>query len=109
MFHRCGLPYLLPIDRELITPTFSRIKGTEGSFPPLSWVEAPFSDACMFHAVLYAASSHLDLIRMERDNSITHYHRRNTVRLVLGSISESGKVPDTSIAATMYLWHYEVS
>jgi hypothetical protein len=62
----------------------------------------------MFHAVLFAASSHLDVIRREQDNPITHYHRRHTVQLLLGSISNSGKVPSTSIAATMYLWHYEV-
>jgi hypothetical protein len=63
----------------------------------------------MFHAVLLAASSHLDVIRREQDNPITHYHQHNTVRLLLDNISECGKVPDTSIAATMYLWYYEVS
>jgi hypothetical protein len=104
------LLYLRSIDRGLISPNFSRAEHSEKiSFPPDSWMQTSFSDPCMFHAVLFAASSHLDVIRKERDNPITHYHRRNTVRLLRDSISRSGKVPDASIVATMYLWHYEVS
>jgi hypothetical protein len=63
----------------------------------------------MFHAVLCTASSHLDIIRGERDNPITQFHRQNTLRLLLDSVSKVGDMPDASIAATMYLWHYEVS
>lgn len=63
----------------------------------------------MFHAVLLAASSHLDVIRKELNNPITDYHRRNTVQLLVNNISSSEKIPYTSMAATMYLWQYDVS
>ena len=97
------------IDRELISPSFTRIENTEqDTFPPNTWIRLSLTDPCLFHAVLFAASSHLDVIRREQDNPITHYHRRNTVQLLLSNISENGTVRNTSIAATMYLWHYEV-
>ncbi|KAK9334562.1 hypothetical protein V1521DRAFT_442500 [Lipomyces starkeyi] len=41
---------------------------------------------CMFHGILFAASSHLDLIN---------------------NISSPQKLPDTTVAAALYLWHYE--
>ena len=107
--HRCLL-YLLSVDQELVFPSFSRVQLSEkDSFSPTSWIQTSFSDPCMFHAVLLAASSHLDVIRREQGNPITYYHQENTVRLLLDNISECGKMPDTSIAATMYLWYYEVS
>jgi hypothetical protein len=103
------LTQLFAIDRELISPSFTRTENRDqDGFPPNIWIQLSLTDPCMFHAVLFAASSHLDVIRREQDNPITHYHRRHTVQLLLGSISNSGKVPSTSIAATMYLWHYEV-
>lgn len=63
----------------------------------------------MFHALLFAASSHIDVLRNEHDNPVTHYHRSSAMRLVLSSISSGKSIPLTVIAATTFLWHYEVS
>jgi hypothetical protein len=94
----------------LIGPTVSPVEhGENGSFLADSWIQASFSNPCMFHAVLLAASSHLDVIRKELNNPITDYHRRNTVQLLVNNISSSEKIPYTSMAATMYLWQYDVS
>lgn len=83
--------------------------GEKGSCSPDLWMQSSFSDPCMFHAVLFAASPHLDIIRRERDNPITYYHRHNAVQLLLSNISKCKVVPDTSIAATVHLWQYDVS
>ncbi|KAL7929765.1 hypothetical protein V8C35DRAFT_314735 [Trichoderma chlorosporum] len=71
------------------------------------WMQASFSDPCMFHGILFAASSHLEVIRGESGNPVTHYHRRQAIKLLLESISASRSVSDTAIATAMYLWHYE--
>ncbi|KAL7905073.1 hypothetical protein GGI35DRAFT_471951 [Trichoderma velutinum] len=71
------------------------------------WMQASFQDPCMFHGILFAASSHLEVIRGENGNPVTHYHRRQAIKLLLENISASKTVSDTSIATAMYLWHYE--
>ncbi|PTB49022.1 hypothetical protein M431DRAFT_535204 [Trichoderma harzianum CBS 226.95] len=71
------------------------------------WMQASFQDPCMFHAILFAASSHLEVVRGENGNPVTHYHRRQAIKLLLENISASRTVSDTSIATAMYLWHYE--
>lgn len=63
----------------------------------------------MFNAVLLAASSHLDFIRRDADNPITQYHYRSTLRLLSQRLSRGGQLPESLIAATVHLWHYEVS
>ncbi|KAL6897434.1 hypothetical protein GGI43DRAFT_409118 [Trichoderma evansii] len=76
-------------------------------FSSNQWMQASFSDPCMFHGILFAASSHLEVIRGESGNPITHYHRQQAIKLLLENISQSRNVSDTSIATAMYLWHYE--
>lgn len=109
MFASAVLTAARPLDRDSIDPKFSRAPNSNESSPPDLWMQAAFSDPCMFHAVLFAASSHLDVIRMEHNNPITYYHHRNTVRLLTSNISKSSRVPEAWIAATLHLWHYDVS
>ncbi|KAL6693445.1 hypothetical protein J3F84DRAFT_401331 [Trichoderma pleuroticola] len=71
------------------------------------WMQASLQDPCMFHVILFAASSHLEIIRGENGNPVTHYHRRQAIKLLLENISASRTVSDSSIATAMYLWHYE--
>lgn len=94
-------------DQEVLLPGFSQSEVS--NFSPNSWIQAALSDPCMFHAVLLAASSHLDVLRNECDNLITHFHKRNTIRLLRNNISGGGTLQHTSITAAMYLWHHEVS
>ncbi|CAM1509723.1 Fc.00g000580.m01.CDS01 [Cosmosporella sp. VM-42] len=89
-------------------PFFAQIDlGDAHSFSKHEWMQASFSDPCMFHGILFAASSHLEVLRGERDNPITHFHRRHATQLLLEYISSSQRLHHTSIAAAMYLWHYE--
>ncbi|KAL7796394.1 hypothetical protein V8C43DRAFT_278973 [Trichoderma afarasin] len=71
------------------------------------WMQASFQDPCMFHVILFAASSHLEVVRGENGNPVTHYHRRQAIKLLSENISASQTVSDTDIATAMYLWHYE--
>jgi hypothetical protein len=100
---RSELLLITSIDRGLVLPSVSN------TFSPDSWIQASLSDPCMFHAILFAASSYLDVIRNESNNPVTHYHHRSTIRTLHNSISAGGPLPATSIAAAMHLWHYEVS
>lgn len=100
----------LSIDQDAISPMVSRVeRGKQVLSLPVSWMQACLADPCMFHSILFAASTHLDKIRKEHDNPITHYHRRNAIQLLLQGISQNDKVPNTSVAAALYLWLYEVS
>ncbi|KAK9312479.1 hypothetical protein V1522DRAFT_438361 [Lipomyces starkeyi] len=105
---RWYMPFLLNHYHELCSPSFAGIDfGAAHSFSLNSWMQAAFSDPCMFHGILFAASSHLDVLRGERDNPVTHYHRRNATRQLINNISSPQKLPDTTVAAALYLWHYE--
>ncbi|KAL2826463.1 hypothetical protein BDW59DRAFT_65377 [Aspergillus cavernicola] len=46
------------------------------------WVQGALSDPCLFHATLYAGSSHFDLLRGEKPSSITLYHQSEAIRLL---------------------------
>lgn len=98
----------LSIDYELQFPSFAR----NSALPDISledeWMKASLSEPCIFHGILFAASSHLDVLRGETDNPVTHYHRQHATRLLLDHISSSHKVSVTAVATAMYLWHYEV-
>lgn len=107
--HPYSLAYL-STDQDAISPMVSRVeRGKQVLSLPVPWMQACLSDPCMFHSILFAASTHLDKIRKEHDSPITHYHRRNAIQLLLQAISQNDKVPDTSVAAALYLWLYEVS
>ncbi|KAH8807127.1 hypothetical protein F5884DRAFT_788585 [Xylogone sp. PMI_703] len=105
---RWYMPFLLQHYWELCFPTFSRTDPTGDCIsPPNSWMQAAFSDPCMFHAVLFSISSRIDVLRAEKDNPVTFYHRCCATRLLLDNIS-SGRTPSLpTIVATTYLWHYE--
>ncbi|KAH7307995.1 hypothetical protein B0I35DRAFT_442620 [Stachybotrys elegans] len=80
---------------------------TDHPFSKQDWIQASFSDPCMFHAILFAASSHLEMLRRENSSPVTNYHRHQVTSALVKQISSSAKVLDTSIAAALYLWHYE--
>ncbi|KAH8810865.1 hypothetical protein F5884DRAFT_749272 [Xylogone sp. PMI_703] len=103
------MPSLIQHYWTLCFPRFSQTDSSD-SYRTLasSWMEAVFSDACMFHAALFAASSHIDVLRNECDNPITNYHRCGTRQFLVNSISSSRPLPLTAIAATTFLWHYEL-
>lgn len=63
----------------------------------------------MFHSILFAASSYLDVLRNEHDNPVTYYHYLSTIRMLKDRITGDGPLSATSIAAAMHLWHYKVS
>lgn len=86
----CVANMSLPIDQELISPSFSRATSESISSPSDLWIKTCLSDPCMFHAVLLTASSHLDTVRGEWDNQITCFHRRSTTKLLLSNISSWG-------------------
>jgi hypothetical protein len=63
----------------------------------------------MFHAFLFAASSHLDVLRGEHDSPVTIFHRGQAIRLVNDTLAHlDAELPDTIIAATMTLGQFEV-
>jgi hypothetical protein len=100
---------MVSLDQEMINPPLFRPDHNKNTLSPNSWIQESLSDPCMFNAVLLAASSHLDFIRRETDNPITQYHYRSTLRLLSHSISRGGQLSHALIAATVHLWHYEVS
>jgi hypothetical protein len=72
-------------------------------------MQTALSDACMFHALLFAASSHLDIIRGEHDNLITLFHHGKVIQLLNESLSNSKTgLQNSTIAATLILGHYDV-
>lgn len=63
----------------------------------------------MFHAVLFAASSHLDVLRGEYGNPVTHFNYGEAIRLVNDRISCSKhELLNTTIAATLIVKESEV-
>lgn len=74
------------------------------------WLRTALSDPCLFHALLFSASCHLDVLRGGRDNPVTLYHYGESIRFVnksLSCIAEVG-LPNTTIAATLALGHFNV-
>jgi hypothetical protein len=76
-----------------------------------SWLQAAFSDACLFHAILFSSSAFIDIALGTRDNPVTIYHQTETVRLVQEAISKShyDGLADSIVAATLYLAYFAVS
>ncbi|KAL7943627.1 hypothetical protein V8C42DRAFT_98204 [Trichoderma barbatum] len=102
------MPFLVNHYYDLCFPRSTRINLSDAQvYLRNQWMQASFSDPCMFHGILFAASSHLEVIRGESGNPVTHHHRRQAIKLLLENISASRMVSDTSIATAMYLWHYE--
>lgn len=100
---------MVSVDQEMINPPLFRRGHDKNALSPDSWIQESLLDSCMFNAVLLAASSHLDFIRRDTDNPITLYHYRSTLRLLSHRLSMGGQLSEALIAATMHLWHYEVS
>ncbi|CAH0051065.1 unnamed protein product [Clonostachys solani] len=106
---RWYMPFLVNHYHEMQFPSFTR-KGSldTDEVSKKQWMQALLSDPCIFHGILFAASSHLDVLRGEVDNPVTEYHRRHAVKLLLDHISSSERVSVTAVATATYLWHYEV-
>ncbi|CAG9942571.1 unnamed protein product [Clonostachys rosea f. rosea IK726] len=105
---RWYMPFLINHYHEMQFPSFTR-KWNLGcdEMSRKEWIQATLSDPCIFHGILFAASSHLDVLRGEIDNPVTEYHRRHAVKLLLDHISSSERVSVTAVATATYLWHYE--
>ncbi|CAG9990635.1 unnamed protein product [Clonostachys byssicola] len=105
---RWYMPFLVNHYHEMQFPSFTR-KGNfdNDEMSRKEWIQAIMSDPCIFHGILFAASSHLDVLRGEVDNPVTEYHRRHAIKLLLDHISSSDRVSVTAVATATYLWHYE--
>ncbi|KAL4861758.1 hypothetical protein BDV12DRAFT_59449 [Aspergillus spectabilis] len=66
------------------------------------WIQSALSDPCLFHATLYAGSSHFDLQRGQRPSSITLYHQSEAIRLLNERLSDPNSAADdrTIVAVT---------
>ncbi|KAK7215826.1 hypothetical protein V2G26_003829 [Clonostachys chloroleuca] len=106
---RWYMPFLVNHYHEMQFPSFTR-KGDldNDEVSRKEWIQATLSDPCIFHTILFAASSHLDVLHGEVGNPVTEYHRRHAVTLLLDHISSSEQASITAIATATYLWHYEV-
>ncbi|VUC30645.1 unnamed protein product [Clonostachys rosea] len=105
---RWYMPSLVNHYHEMQFPSFTRRESFDpDEVPRKQWMQTFLSDPCIFHGILFAASSHLDVLRGEVENPVTEYHRQHAVKLLLNHISSSETVSVTAVATATYLWHYE--
>ncbi|CEL08654.1 hypothetical protein ASPCAL11801 [Aspergillus calidoustus] len=66
------------------------------------------SDACLFHATLFATSSLMDFVQQKRDNPVTLRHKGATIRLINKAVSQAAThgLQDEVIAVTTYLVYF---
>ncbi|KAL5343260.1 hypothetical protein BJX70DRAFT_211943 [Aspergillus crustosus] len=66
------------------------------------WIQGALSDPCLFHATLYAGSSHFDLQRGQKPSSITLHHQSEAIRLLNERLSDPNAAADdrTMVAVT---------
>ncbi|KAL4887250.1 hypothetical protein BJY04DRAFT_212294 [Aspergillus karnatakaensis] len=66
------------------------------------WLQGALSDPCLFHATLYAGSSHFDLQRGQGPSSITLFHQSEAIRLLNERLSDPNSAADdrTIVAVT---------
>jgi hypothetical protein len=76
-----------------------------------TWTQMVLSDACLFHATLFATSSLMDFVQQKRDNPVTLRHKGATIRLINKAVSQAAThgLQDEVIAVTTYLVYFAVS
>ncbi|KAJ0416752.1 hypothetical protein BJY00DRAFT_316633 [Aspergillus carlsbadensis] len=89
-------------------PVAEQYRGTFAHSLHTKWNQAVLSDACLFHATLFATSSFMDLLHGRRDNPVTLYHKQNVCRLVQDGIlkSRTQGLSDGVITAAIYLVYF---
>jgi hypothetical protein len=68
------------------------------------------SDACLFHATLFATSSLIDFVQQKRNNPVTLRHKGETIRLINNAVAQAAThgLRDEVIAVTTYLVYFSV-
>jgi hypothetical protein len=91
-------------------PVADQYHGTFAHSIHTRWNQTVLSDACLFHATLFATSSFMDLLQGRRDNPVTLYHKQNVCRLVQDGIlkSQVHGLSDGVITAAIYLVYFAV-
>ncbi|KAL2842329.1 hypothetical protein BJX68DRAFT_270773 [Aspergillus pseudodeflectus] len=89
-------------------PVADQYRGTFAHNLHTRWNQTVLSDACLFHATIFATSSFMDLLQGRRDNPVTLYHKQNVCRLVQDGIlkSQSHGLSDSVITAAIYLVYF---
>ncbi|KAJ0414810.1 hypothetical protein BJY00DRAFT_18808 [Aspergillus carlsbadensis] len=66
------------------------------------------SDACLFHATLFAISSLMDVMQQKRDNPVTLRHKGETIHLINKAVAQATThgLRDEVIAVTTYLVYF---
>jgi len=63
----------------------------------------------MFHATLYAASVHLDILQEQETNPITVFHKGKIIQLINEKLNSKGALSDSIVGAIATLMVWEVS
>jgi hypothetical protein len=63
----------------------------------------------MFHATLYAASVHLDILQEQEINPITVFHKGRIIQLINEKLNSKGALGDSIVGAIATLMVWEVS
>ncbi|KAL3442976.1 hypothetical protein BJX65DRAFT_285994 [Aspergillus insuetus] len=73
-----------------------------------AWTQKVLSDACLFHATLFATSSFMDVMQRKQNNPVTLRHKGEMIRLVKKAVSEAPThgLRDEVIAVTTYLVYF---
>ncbi|KAF9885050.1 hypothetical protein FE257_000781 [Aspergillus nanangensis] len=64
-----------------------------------SWIQQALSDACFFHATLFAASAHMDAFRGVGNNQMTLYHHTMALRLLNDRLARPEGIMDEGAIA----------
>ncbi|KAL3468981.1 hypothetical protein BJX99DRAFT_92672 [Aspergillus californicus] len=68
------------------------------------WVQGALSEPCLFHATLYAGSSHFDFLQGGKPSSITLYHQSEAIRMLNTRLSNpTTAMDDRTIVAVIPL------
>ncbi|KAL3496117.1 hypothetical protein BJX62DRAFT_134749 [Aspergillus germanicus] len=73
-----------------------------------TWTQMVLSDACLFHATLFATSSLIDFVQQKRNNPVTLRHKGETIRLINNAVAQAAThgLRDEVIAVTTYLVYF---
>jgi hypothetical protein len=74
------------------------------------YMQTALSNPCLFHATLYGASAHLDIVRGQDNGPVTVFHRGRTLQLINNSLGDQDTaLSDSVLGAIITLRNFEVS
>ncbi|KAH8690250.1 hypothetical protein BGW36DRAFT_466147 [Talaromyces proteolyticus] len=99
---------LLSYRDAVLRPLVQQYPNSIATMLQTTWMQAAWSDPCLFHATLYSTSAHMDITHDTPENPVTTYHKTETLRLIREAIANSdhSSLPTSVVAATLHLLYF---